>query len=114
MKVVPFHLALLLLSCGFPAKTHASTRFNSAAGSSKNVGAIVPTRGGATKKKVRSLFGLKVPDFNSKNKTVKTESTVIVEGGMGNENVQEDALYRKALVKTVLTVISAGTFFEDE
>ena len=119
MKVFQLHLFLIISAAILPNSAYASKSRHLAASpprpngnndhtlpqmiiTKKRGGSITKTQKGEGKK--RPIFGmLRVPDMNSKNTKLQIESTTIEGSG---SNV--DAQYRAALIKTVLTVSSAG------
>jgi len=130
------HCQLLTLTIGIACSSNAyafESRQRRRASNNvlmNNNKSAISVRGGVLKttdvnKKRRSLFGIirnnnndknnsndidgqsqsiRVPDMNSKNTNVKTQSTIVE----ASEDV--DVQYRKALIKTVLTVASAALF----
>lgn len=109
MKTTQLQRFLLIVAALLPNNALASKTSYNAASIRRNGNSLIPQtinkRGGAlkSKKKKLSLFGMfRIPDMNSKSTDVQTRSTIVE----GSEDV--DVQYRRALIKTLLTVASAG------
>ena len=118
MKVTYFSSICILLAACVPNSINATRKHNKhgiaiATSRMKAIrrGGVLTTEKGTQKR--RSLFGMvgdkeqamRVPDMNSRDTKVETQSTV-VEASTNDVDIQ----YRNALIKTALTVVSAGTY----